>query len=131
MQVEIFAKNFKPIPNKMSFERETISIIKSILRMYCSYRFNIIFCGAQVDFMNVRIAFYRICHCVNYSLSSKTSFNNNLKLLSNNYYHLIQTLCIIIIKFNDQYHVYEYYFANKMKMKSYIKCPRNQSMNFH
>jgi hypothetical protein len=111
MQVEIFAKNFKPIPNKMSFERETISIIKSILRMYCSLRFNIIFCGAQVDFMNVRIAFYRICHCVNYSLSSKTSFNNNLKLLSNNYYHLIQTLCKIIFIYVVLVIEFNYYYA--------------------
>ena len=53
MQIEIFGKKFfKPIPKKMSFERETISIIKSILRMYCSYRFNIMFGGAQVYFIN-------------------------------------------------------------------------------
>ena len=68
----------------MSFERETISIIKSILRMYCSYRFNITFCGAQVYFINVKIAFYRICHCVNDNLSSKTSFINNLNSLQAN-----------------------------------------------
>ena len=39
----------------MSFERETISIIKSILRIYC--RFNRIFCGAQVYFINVKLHF--------------------------------------------------------------------------